>query len=162
MIWRVVARRRWAATSNNAWTAATNASPTIRVATATVRSARPWHGPAGSPRRRAFAAGRVLPRRVHPAGRVVRPGAGQPVALYDLLFQAAAATIREVAANPKRLGAQLGVLLVLHTWGQTLQHHPHVHGVVTGGGLSCNAGAWLMRIRGGWRVGRASSCRCAC
>ena len=59
--------------------------------------------------------------------------------LYDLLFQAAAATLREVAANPKRLGAMLGVLLVLHTWGQNLQHHPHVHGVVTGGGLSCDA-----------------------
>ena len=62
-----------------------------------------------------------------------------PTVLYDLLFQSAAATIREVAANPKRLGAQPGVLLVLHTWGQTLQHHPHVHGVVTGGGLSCDA-----------------------
>ncbi len=59
--------------------------------------------------------------------------------LYDLLFQAAAATLRVVAANPKRLGAMLGVLLVLHTWGQTLRHHPHVHGVVTGGGLSCAA-----------------------
>jgi len=59
--------------------------------------------------------------------------------LYDLLFQAAAATLRVVAANPKRLGAALGVLLALHTWGQTLQHHPHVHGVVTGGGLSCDA-----------------------
>lgn len=60
-----------------------------------------------------------------------------PVVLYDALFQAAAATLRDVAANPKRLGAQLGVLLVLHTWGQSLHHHPHVHGVVTGGGLSC-------------------------
>ena len=59
--------------------------------------------------------------------------------LYDLLLTAAAATLRVVAAHPKRLGALLGVLLVLHTWGQTLQHHPHVHGVVTGGGLSCNA-----------------------
>ena len=59
--------------------------------------------------------------------------------LYDLLFTAAAATLRVVAANPKRLGAMLGVLLALHTWGQTLQHHPHVHGVVTGGGLSCDA-----------------------
>ncbi len=62
-----------------------------------------------------------------------------PVVLYDLLFHSAAATLRTVAANPKRLGAALGVLLVLHTWGQTLQHHPHVHGVVTGGGLSCDA-----------------------
>jgi hypothetical protein len=52
------------------------------------------------------------------------------------LFQAASATLRDVAANPKRLGAQLGVLMVLHTWGQNLHHHPHVHCVVTGGGLS--------------------------
>jgi len=61
-----------------------------------------------------------------------------PRVCYDALFQAAAATLRAVAANPKRLGAQIGVLLVLHTWGQNLHHHPHVHGVVTGGGLSCN------------------------
>ncbi len=60
-------------------------------------------------------------------------------ALYDLLFQSASATLRDVAANPKRLGAQVGTLLVLHTWGQNLHHHPHVHAVVTGGGLSCNA-----------------------
>jgi hypothetical protein len=60
-------------------------------------------------------------------------------ALYNLLMSSAAETLREVAANPKRLGAQIGVLLVLHTWGQNLHHHPHVHGVVTGGGLSCNA-----------------------
>lgn len=59
--------------------------------------------------------------------------------LYQLLMQSAAQTLREVAANPKRLGAQVGVLMVLHTWGQNLHHHPHVHCVVTGGGLSCNA-----------------------
>jgi hypothetical protein len=47
--------------------------------------------------------------------------------------------LRDVAANPKRLGAQIGMLLVLHTWGQNLHHHPHVHAVVSGGGLSCNA-----------------------
>jgi hypothetical protein len=60
-------------------------------------------------------------------------------ALYNLLMQSAAETLREAAANPKRLGAQVGVLMVLHTWGQNLHHHPHVHCVVTGGGLSCNA-----------------------
>jgi hypothetical protein len=59
--------------------------------------------------------------------------------LYQALFAAAAATLRDVAANRKRLGAQLGILMVLHTWGQTLHHHPHVHAVVTGGGLSCSA-----------------------
>jgi hypothetical protein len=59
-------------------------------------------------------------------------------ALYNLLMQSAAETLREVAANPQRLRAQVGVLMVLHTWGQNLHHHPHVHCVVTGGGLSCN------------------------
>ena len=59
-------------------------------------------------------------------------------ALYNLLMQSAAETLREVSANPQRLGAQVGVLMVLHTWGQNLHHHPHVHCVVTGGGLSCN------------------------
>lgn len=62
-----------------------------------------------------------------------------PAALYNLLMSSAAKTLREVAANPKRLGAQVGVLMVLHTWGQNLHHHPHVHCVVTGGGLSCSA-----------------------
>jgi hypothetical protein len=63
-----------------------------------------------------------------------------PAVLYDLLMRSAAATLRAVAANPKRLGAVLGVLMVLHTWGQNLHHHPHVHCVVTGGGLSCDPG----------------------
>jgi Putative transposase/Transposase zinc-binding domain len=58
--------------------------------------------------------------------------------LYNALFQAASATLRDVAANPQRLGAQLGILLVLHTWGQNLHPHPHVHGVVSRGGLACN------------------------
>jgi hypothetical protein len=61
-----------------------------------------------------------------------------PATLYDLLMRNAAATLREVAANPKHLGACIGVLMVLHTWGQNLHHHPHVHCVVTGGGLSCD------------------------
>ena len=61
-----------------------------------------------------------------------------PAVLYDLLMRSVAATLRDVAANPKRLGATVGVLMVLHTWGQNLHHHPHVHCVVTGGGLSCD------------------------
>ncbi len=62
-----------------------------------------------------------------------------PQAVYNLLMQSAAETLRDVAANPQRLGAQIGVLMVLHTWGQNLHLHPHVHCVATGGGLSCNA-----------------------
>jgi hypothetical protein len=62
-----------------------------------------------------------------------------PRALYGLLFQAAWETLRAVAADPRHLGALVGALGVLHTWGQNLHHHPHVHWVVTGGGLSCDA-----------------------
>jgi hypothetical protein len=62
-----------------------------------------------------------------------------PLLLYNLLLQTTAATLRSVAADPKWLGAAVGLLLVLHTWGQNLQHHPHVHGIVTGGGLSCDS-----------------------
>jgi hypothetical protein len=58
--------------------------------------------------------------------------------LYGLLMEASAQTLLEVAANPKHLGARLGVLAVLHTWGQQLEHHPHVHCVVPGGGLACD------------------------
>jgi hypothetical protein len=58
--------------------------------------------------------------------------------VYGLLFDAASAAVRELAADPKRLGAQVGMTAVLHTWGQTLCLHPHLHVVATGGGLSCN------------------------
>jgi len=61
-----------------------------------------------------------------------------PALVYAMLFQAASATLREVAADPKYLGAQVGVVAVLHTWGQNLHHHPHLHCLVTGGGLSCD------------------------
>jgi Putative transposase/Transposase zinc-binding domain len=64
-------------------------------------------------------------------------------ALFALLFEATAATLLEVAANPKRLGALLGFLSILHTWGQTLQPHPHIHCVVPGGGLSPDQARWI-------------------
>jgi hypothetical protein len=63
--------------------------------------------------------------------------------VYDLLFRAAAATLLQVAANPKRLGAAIGGLMVLHTWGQRLQHHPHVHCVVPAGGLAPDDTRWI-------------------
>ena len=65
---------------------------------------------------------------------------GNREVLYDLLFAASAQTLLEVAANPRHLGAHIGVLAVLHTWGQQLEHHPHVHCVVPGGGLACDEG----------------------
>jgi hypothetical protein len=63
--------------------------------------------------------------------------------LYDLLFRASAATLLEVARDPKHLGADTGLLSVLHTWGQNLQHHPHVHCVVPAGGLALDGSRWV-------------------
>jgi len=63
--------------------------------------------------------------------------------LYTWLFQTSAATLREVAADPRHLGAEIGVLSILHTWGQTLVRHPHVHCVVPAGGLSLDHQRWI-------------------
>jgi hypothetical protein len=63
--------------------------------------------------------------------------------LYNLLFRCVAATLLEVAANPKRLGAEIGFLCVLHTWGQTLMHHPHIHCVVPAGGFAPGRTRWI-------------------
>jgi hypothetical protein len=62
--------------------------------------------------------------------------------VYNLLFSTAAETLRTIAADPKHLGAEIGFLAVLHTWGQTLVHHPHLHCVVPGGGLSLDQQRW--------------------
>ena len=63
--------------------------------------------------------------------------------VYGLLFDLAAETLRTIAADPKHLGARIGVTLVLHTWGSALTHHPHVHGIVPGGGLALDAERWV-------------------
>lgn len=78
----------------------------------------------------------------------------QPLALknrrvvYDLLFRAASQTLLQLAADPKRLGAQIGFTAVLHTWGQNLRFHPHLHCVVTGGGLSPDGSQWITARQG--------------
>jgi Putative transposase/Transposase zinc-binding domain len=77
------------------------------------------------------------------------PAALGPIALqnprevYGLLFKSAAETLQQIAADPEHLGAEIGFLAVLHTWGQNLQHHPHVHCVVPGGGLSPDGSRWV-------------------
>src|SRR5215207_8561471 len=63
--------------------------------------------------------------------------------IYGLLFDVAAETLLTIAADPKHLGASIGATLVLHTWGSALTHHPHVHGIVPGGGLSADANRWV-------------------
>jgi hypothetical protein len=63
--------------------------------------------------------------------------------IYGLLFDIAAETLRTIGADPRHLGAQIGVTLVLHTWGSAMTHHPHVHGIVPGGGLSTDGERWV-------------------
>jgi hypothetical protein len=63
--------------------------------------------------------------------------------VYSILFKAAAETLCTIAADPKHLGARLGLTLVLHTWGSAMTHHPHVHGIVPGGGLSLDGQRWV-------------------
>ncbi|HWE18126.1 MAG TPA: IS91 family transposase [Hyphomicrobiaceae bacterium] len=63
--------------------------------------------------------------------------------VYALLFEAAAETLRTIAADPRHLGAEIGATMVLHTWGQTLTHHPHVHCIVPGGGLAPDNKTWI-------------------
>ena len=63
--------------------------------------------------------------------------------IYALLFKAAAETLLRIAADPKRLGARLGITAVLHTWGSALTHHPHLHCIVPGGGLSLDGQRWV-------------------
>jgi Putative transposase/Transposase zinc-binding domain len=89
-------------------------------------------------------AGHLLPVEYHhlvftlPA-EVAELARDNPRLIYALLFEAASETVREVAADPKHLGAQVGLTAVLHTWGgQTLSLHPHLHVMATGGGLSCD------------------------
>jgi hypothetical protein len=75
--------------------------------------------------------------------------------LYGILFRAAAETVRTIAADPQHLGAQIGFFAVLHTWGQTLVHHPHLHCVVPAAGPPSTA-------RGGSPVALGSFCPFAC
>jgi len=63
--------------------------------------------------------------------------------IYRLLFEVAAETLRTIAGDTRHLGAHIGVTLVLHTWGSALTHHPHVHGIVPGGGLSADGERWV-------------------
>jgi hypothetical protein len=64
-------------------------------------------------------------------------------AIYDILFKASAETLMTIAADPKHLGARIGVLSVLHSWGSALTHHPHVHMIVPGGGIALDGERWI-------------------
>jgi hypothetical protein len=63
--------------------------------------------------------------------------------MYAILFKAASETLLTIARDPKHLGARIGLTLVLHTWGSALTHHPHVHGIVPGGGFAEDGKQWI-------------------
>ena len=63
--------------------------------------------------------------------------------VYDLLFRSASETMMTIAADPKHLGARIGITAVLHTWGSAMTHHPHVHMIVPGGGVSLDGRRWI-------------------
>lgn len=69
--------------------------------------------------------------------------------IYAMLFQTASETLKEVAKDPKHLGAEIGVLAVLHTWGQNLMHHPHLHCVLPAGGIALDGSGWVPCKRSG-------------
>jgi len=64
-------------------------------------------------------------------------------AVYTILFKAAAETLRTIAADPRHLGAEIGLIAVLHSWGQNLHYHPHLHCIVPGGGISLDGRRWV-------------------
>ena len=134
----------------------TTRSPITPAATAIARSARPVRHNAGSRRARPI----CLPvDYYHVVFTLPAPISAiayyNKAVIYGLLFDMAAETLMTIAADPKHLGARIGATLVLHTWGSALTHHPHVHGIVPGGGLSLDGSA-------GSPAGPASSCPCAC
>src|SRR5260370_12585329 len=68
--------------------------------------------------------------------------------VYGFLYRVAAETLQTIAADPKHLGAEIGFFAVLHSWGQNLLHHPHLHCVVPGGGLSADGTQWISCLPG--------------
>src|SRR6059058_588014 len=89
------------------------------------------------------ATGAVLPCAVHAAGRDPDIAYQNKAVIYDLLFKAASETVLTIAADPKHMGATIGITAVLHTWGSAMTHHPHVHMIVPGGGISLDGQRWI-------------------
>src|SRR6202040_3397934 len=76
-------------------------------------------------------------------GRIAAIAYQNKAVVYDLLFKASSQTIRTIAADPKYLGVKIGFTSVLHTWGSAMAHHPHVHMIVPGGGISLDDTRWV-------------------
>ncbi len=92
---------------------------------------------------------RILPCGLHASGRDCPDRLlSTKKTVYGILFRAAAETLLTIARDPKHLGAEIGFFAILHTWGQNLLHHPHVHCVVPGGGLSPDHERWISCLPG--------------
>jgi hypothetical protein len=141
---RTAVRQPWVATSTPVPAAVIRPFPTTRAVTGIAPSARHRHASVGwRPREQ-----EVLPTAYfHVVFSVPHElnvlALEDPRCFYDLLFATASATLLEVAANPKRLGAEIGILPILHTWGQNLLLHPHLHCVVPAGGLAPDHSRWI-------------------
>jgi hypothetical protein len=85
----------------------------------------------------------VLSHRLLASGAIANIAYQNKAVIYGILFKAAAETLITIAADPKHLGARIGVTAVLHTWGSALTHHPHVHMIVPGGGFSPDGKRWV-------------------
>src|ERR1700746_4028385 len=130
--------------SNAAKTARTCASLTTLAATGTAQSARPPLPRNGWPTARPNS----CPCRISTSSSPYRARSPtvayhNQAVVYDLLLKTAAETLITIAADPKHLGARIGLTAVLHTWGSTLTHHPHAHIIVPGGGVSPNGERWI-------------------
>ena len=129
--------------SRAATPAATGASPITAAAT----------GIAPSARARSHAAGSQREADLLPVGyfhvvftvpaEIAEVAFPNKAAVYDLLFRAASETMMTIAADPKHLGARIGITAVLHTWGSAMTHHPHIHMIVPGGGLARDGARWI-------------------
>ena len=116
----------------------------LPAATATARSARPRRRGNGSKTARRSCCRFPTITSSSPCRRRSAPSRSRTRrAVYDLLFRTAAETLTTIAADPKHLGARIGLTAVLHTWGSALTHHPHVHVIVPGGGLSPDGSRWI-------------------
>ena len=131
--------------SRAARTCAHTRSPTTPAATGTARSARARRQANGWPSARPSCCRSPYFHVVFTLPAPIADIAYQNKAvIYDLLFKAAAETLLTIAADPKHLGARIGITVVLHTWGSALTHHPHVHMIVPGGGISLDGERWIV------------------
>src|SRR3954463_12581902 len=124
--------------------AATAGLRTTRVATAIAPSARARRRRTGSPRARPTCCRSATSTWFSPCRpRSPRSPTRTRAVVYDLLFRTAAETLITIAADPRHLGARIGATAVLHSWGSAMTHHPHVHMIVPGGGISLDGTQWL-------------------